>query len=108
MLNRKSLLNILITLFFFLVTPTLAISQTMAGSFRVMEYNVENLFDSDHDSLKMDTQFTPDGDYHWTHGRYWRKLNAISRSIVLASTDSLTLLTLSGCARWRMTVSSRL
>ena len=91
MLNRKNLLDILITLFLFLVTPTPAISQTMAGSFRVMEYNVENLFDSDHDSLKMDTQFTPDGDYHWTYGRYWRKLNAISRSIVLASTDSLTL-----------------
>ena len=31
MLNRKSLLDILITLFFFLVTPTPAISQTMAG-----------------------------------------------------------------------------
>ena len=60
MLNRKFLLHTIISLFLFLVMPTPAISQTLAGSFRVMEYNVENLFDSDHDSLKMDTQFTPD------------------------------------------------
>lgn len=53
---------------------------------RVMEYNVENLFDCVHDSLKDDTDFTPEGSYRWTHGRYWRKLNQVARGIVLAST----------------------
>ena len=28
-------------------------------AFRVMEYNVENLFDCRHDSLKQDTEFLP-------------------------------------------------
>lgn len=91
MLNKKMLLGITISLISFSATVMPAVAQTHSGSFRVMEYNVENLFDSDHDSLKMDTQFTPEGDYHWTHGRYWRKLNAISRGIVLSSTDSVTL-----------------
>lgn len=62
-------------------------------SFRVMEYNVENLFDCRHDTLKNDSDFLPEGSYRWTHSKYWRKLNAVARAITLASThgDSLLL-----------------
>ncbi|MCM1079667.1 MAG: endonuclease/exonuclease/phosphatase family protein [Bacteroidales bacterium] len=52
-----------------------------------MEYNVENLFDTHHDSLKNDMDYLPDGSCHWTRGKYWRKLNAVARGIVLSSTE---------------------
>lgn len=45
-------------------------------------YNVENLFDCEHDSLKEDTDFMPDGAYRWSRSRYWQKLNAVARGIV--------------------------
>lgn len=50
------------------------------------EYNVENLFDSKHDSLKNDYSFMPEGEYRWTNSKYWNKLNAIARSIVSMGT----------------------
>ena len=60
--------------------------------FRVMEYNVENLFDCQHDSLKDDTEFSETGSYRWTKSRYWKKLNSVARGIVLASTHDDALL----------------
>jgi len=48
---------------------------------RIVWWNVENLFDCQHDSLKEDQQFLPDGEYHWTKGRYWKKLDNLSRTI---------------------------
>ena len=33
--------------------------------FRVMEWNVENLFDTVHDSLKNDNEFLPNSMRHW-------------------------------------------
>ncbi|MGM9714026.1 MAG: endonuclease/exonuclease/phosphatase family protein [Prevotella sp.] len=91
MLIRTYPANAVFWLLLLILSAVPASGQDARAAFRVMEYNVENLFDSDHDSLKMDTQFTPDGEYHWTHGRYWRKLNAVSRAIVLSSTDNSTL-----------------
>jgi len=44
--------------------------------------NCENLFDCQHDTLKQDTEFLPDGAYHWTPNRYWRKLNRIGQEIL--------------------------
>ena len=48
---------------------------------RIMFWNVENLFDCQHDSLKEDQEFLPEGSYHWTRGRYWKKLDNLSRTI---------------------------
>lgn len=48
---------------------------------RVVWWNVENLFDCQHDSLKEDHEFQPEGEYHWTKGRYWKKLDNLSRTI---------------------------
>ncbi|HHT33434.1 MAG TPA: hypothetical protein GX018_00200 [Bacteroidales bacterium] len=49
--------------------------------FRVMFYNVENLFDTRNDTLKEDEQFLPDGFMHWTPYKYWEKLRNITRVI---------------------------
>ena len=48
---------------------------------RVVSYNVENLFDTEHDSLKLDWSFTPDGDHHWTNYIYWQKQNKLAKVI---------------------------
>lgn len=50
-------------------------------SLRIISYNVENLFDCRHDSLIQDTEFTPEGERHWTYGRYRTKLRQIARVI---------------------------
>lgn len=50
--------------------------------FTFVELNCENLFDYRHDSLKNDTEFLPDGSYHWTRTRYWRKLNRVGQTII--------------------------
>ncbi|MBO7471889.1 MAG: endonuclease/exonuclease/phosphatase family protein [Bacteroidaceae bacterium] len=47
---------------------------------RIVFWNLENLFDCRHDSLKNDYDFLPEGSYHWTKGRYWRKLDNLSRT----------------------------
>ena len=61
------------------------ISLLLASFFTLMEFNVENLFDCQHDSLKNDTEFLPDGSYHWTHSRYWNKLQKIGKEILAAA-----------------------
>jgi len=50
-------------------------------TFRVMSYNVENLFDYEHDSLKNDYEFLPSYQRHWNKKKYKRKLNAIASVI---------------------------
>lgn len=50
--------------------------------FTFVELNCENLFDCRHDSLKNDTEFLPDGSYHWTRTRYWRKLDRVGQTII--------------------------
>ena len=50
--------------------------------FTFVELNCENLFDCRHDSLKNDTEFLPDGSYHWTRTRYWRKLKRVGQTII--------------------------
>ena len=57
--------------------------------FRVMFYNVENLFDCRHDSLKEDREFLPDGEKKWTPSRYWRKLDALSKVVAAVGEERL-------------------
>lgn len=51
-------------------------------TFRIMGYNVENLFDCRHDTLKNDYEFLPDAVRHWTYFKYKKKLDAIARVII--------------------------
>lgn len=94
MIRLSSVSYIVIFAFSLALSVDMAAQRTaFSHDFRIMEYNVENLFDCLHDSLKDDLAFTPEGSYRWTHGRYWTKLNRVARGIVLASThgDELVL-----------------
>ena len=51
-------------------------------SLTIISYNVENLFDYEHDTLKNDSSFLPDGMHHWTYHRYQTKLDRIAQVIV--------------------------
>jgi predicted extracellular nuclease len=51
---------------------------------RLMFYNVENLFDITHDSLKNDNDFLPGGTMKWNYTRYRRKINSLYKTIVSA------------------------
>lgn len=55
---------------------------------RVMEYNVENLFDTLHAVGHQDVEFTPQGDHQWGSARYWAKLSRLSK--VIAATGGAT------------------
>ena len=50
-------------------------------NFRIMFYNVENLFDTKHDSLKNDYDFLPGGFMNWSNWKYWEKQRNIGRVI---------------------------
>ena len=49
---------------------------------RIVSYNVENLFDYKHDSLKNDYEFLPDATRRWNYYKYKKKLDNIARAIV--------------------------
>lgn len=66
----------------FLLTLLLFEEQSFAQNrFRVMFYNVENLFDCRHDTLKNDSEFLPNSLRAWHYGRYKQKLTNISKVI---------------------------
>ena len=50
--------------------------------FRVMSWNVENLFDTHHDTLKNDNEFLPDAIRHWNYTKYKKKLADIALSLI--------------------------
>lgn len=50
--------------------------------FRAMFYNVENLFDCRHDTLKNDYEFLPDAPKGWTPARYRDKIAKIAKVIL--------------------------
>ena len=52
------------------------------GFFRIMFYNVENLFDTFDDTLKQDEEFLPKGVKYWSEYRYYQKLNRIYKVII--------------------------
>ena len=54
-------------LLFLAVLPVQALAQ--GARLTVVELNVENLFDTHHDSLKRDEDFLPEGRYRWTPSR---------------------------------------
>lgn len=55
--------------------------------FRVMTYNVENLFDTCHDAGRDDCEFLPDAVRRWTGQRYRFKLDRICRVLAAAGGD---------------------
>lgn len=65
-----------------------------AQGLTLVELNCENLFDTQHDEGKEDTEFLPNGARRWTKTRYWRKLNAISQEILSCTNDLPSLVAL--------------
>lgn len=51
------------------------------GEYRVMFYNVENLFDVYDDPTKNDNDFLPDGSMRWTYRRYFNHLRKTAQVI---------------------------
>lgn len=54
-----------------------------------VELNCENLFDTQHDSLKQDTEYLPESTRHWTRKRYWKKLNNIGQELLSVTDGSI-------------------
>ena len=69
--------NLVLLLSLLLCTPCISAQET----FRVMFYNVENLFDTLDDPDKQDDEFTPEGSRRWTNRRYYTKLNNLAKVI---------------------------
>lgn len=78
-----------IKLILFTLFTTISLSAFSQSAFRVMEYNVENLFDTTHDSLKADEEFLPVATRKWDKRKFWTKLNHISQVISSAADDYL-------------------
>ena len=68
------------------VIPSLA--QQSQTPFRVMFWNVENLFDTKHDSLKNDQEFMPDAMRHWNTKRFKKKVSDVARVIAAVGEDA--------------------
>lgn len=51
-------------------------------SLTIVSYNVENLFDCEHDTLKNDSSFLPHDLHHWNYHHYQTKLNRIAQVLV--------------------------
>lgn len=72
---------------FLLLIP--AVSVPAQSRFRVMTYNVENLFDARHDTLKNDDKFLPEGERKWDSRKYWDKLQKIAKVIAAVGEEQL-------------------
>lgn len=77
---RKSFISALVLL------VSLAVNAQYAG-FAVGFYNLENLFDTQHDEGKNDYEFLPDGSYGWTQQKYENKLKNMAQALADMGTD---------------------
>ena len=66
---------------FFLLFFSLTIFASEEGSFRVVFYNLENLFDFEDNLQKNDNEFLPEGIRRWTYNKYRNKITNIARVI---------------------------
>lgn len=75
-LNKYRKITFLIIVLLFLGLPMVAQEE-----FRIMFYNVENMYDTKDNPDTNDDDLTPAGQLHWTNYRYWKKLNNVSKVI---------------------------
>lgn len=68
---------------FFYILITLSACAQASGSeqFRVVFYNVENLFDTIKEPGKNDSEYLPDSKRYWNSAKYYKKLNQLSKVI---------------------------
>lgn len=74
---------------FFLFFCIIFFSQEITGQefFRVMFYNVENLYDTIPNPKISDSEFTPHGNLHWNTVRYKKKIQGIAKTISSVGKD---------------------
>ncbi|WP_419032537.1 hypothetical protein [Dysgonomonas gadei] len=65
----------------------ISIQANAQENFRIMFYNVENMYDIKDNPETNDDDLTPSGQLHWTSYRYWKKLNDISTVISSVGDD---------------------
>ena len=53
----------------------------LRSDYRILFYNVENLFDTKDDSLKNDAEFLPQGEKYWTWKKYQDKCSKVAKII---------------------------
>ncbi len=58
------------------------------NGFRIAEFNTENFFDCEDDSLSNDEMYLPGSLKNWTRKRYWTKLQNISKEIISLGKDN--------------------
>lgn len=63
------------------------ISLLLSSFLTLVELNCENLFNTQHDVGKEDSEFLSDGIRRWTPTKYWNKLNDIGQEILSCSDD---------------------
>ncbi len=73
-------------LFLLLSLQIFSQKQTSKSVYKILFYNVENLFDTENDSLTNDDEFTPNGDRHWTSRKLEQKIDQLAKVIVAAGT----------------------
>jgi len=69
-------------LLFILLLQTLLATSQQRPFMRMMFYNTENFFDTKHDTLKNDLDFTPQGKMKWTYDKYLTKLKNLAKVII--------------------------
>lgn len=76
-----------LTIFFMLLQCSLALSgqNRQAEDYRIVFYNVENLFDPFDNPATNDGEYTPTGKCHWTMSRLDHKVMMVYRAIIAAS-----------------------
>ncbi|MBQ9547036.1 MAG: endonuclease [Bacteroidales bacterium] len=58
------------------------LSSVQSEAQRIAFWNVENFFDTRNDTLTNDDEFTPEGARHWNYNRFYRKRNALAKTII--------------------------
>ena len=53
-----------------------------SNTLRICFYNLENFFDCERNPQKEDGDFTPEGKYHWTKTRFYKKVNSIAKVFI--------------------------
>lgn len=71
----------IITILFVFISLSI-FAQQNTDSYKILFYNVENLFDTVDDSLKNDEEFLPEGERFWNKYKYYTKLNNIYKVII--------------------------
>jgi len=75
-MHSKKIIPLFITFLLFALFGIYAQETAIIGF-----YNIENLFDTEKDTLTNDTEFLPNGSYQWTPERYYQKLQNLAYAI---------------------------